>query len=96
MNDINEATMVTYTTAGRTELPATIDGIRAALPESEREEFTAEAGRTPAGELPRVLARWALRTDQQAVQDAEAQYARLAAGDFSDCVAQDDPEAGAA
>lgn len=95
MSDITDATMVTYTTAGRTELPATIDGIRAALPDSERDQFDTEVGKAPASDLPRLLAHWALRTDPLAVADMEQQYARLAAGDFSGCVPQE-PEAGAA
>lgn len=95
MSDITDATMVTYTTAGRTELPATIDGIRAALPADERDQFDTEVGKARASDLPRLLAHWALRTDPQAMDDMEATFARLAAGDLTGCVPQE-PEAGAA
>jgi hypothetical protein len=91
-----EAHFTTYVRGERVELPATIDGIRAALPEDRREQFDREVGAAPAGDLPRLLAHWALETNDQAVEDMDATFERLARGDFSGCVPQDDTEAGAA
>ncbi|KUL46025.1 hypothetical protein ADL22_10930 [Streptomyces sp. NRRL F-4489] len=69
------------------EVPATMDGIRAALPEKDRAAFDAEVRRTPAQDLHRVLARWALPA--AAENEDEAIVARLRDGDFTGCVPQD-------
>ncbi|MEV7416509.1 hypothetical protein [Streptomyces sp. NPDC089919] len=51
MSDISAATWTTHVHGERTELPTTIDGIRATLPENQRPAFNAEIGATPADEL---------------------------------------------
>ncbi|MFD5321423.1 hypothetical protein [Streptomyces sp. NPDC127098] len=90
MAEITEATWATYVDGERVELPATIDGIRAALPAQQRGEFDTEVGSTPANELPRVLGHWALRTHPQAWDEVEAEFARLEAGDYSGVVFLED------
>jgi hypothetical protein len=97
MAEFTGATWATYVDGERVELPATIDGIRAALPAHQRSEFDAEVGSTPASELPRVLGHWALRTHPEALAEVEAEFARLEAGDYSGVVfLDDDQEQGAA
>jgi hypothetical protein len=76
--------LVTYDAdGGRVELPSTIDGIRAALPEDRRGKFDQEIGTVPVDGLPHVLKRWALETrpDLRAADDAAAE--RLKSGDFT-------------
>jgi hypothetical protein len=96
------ATWTTYVHGEPVELPATIDGVRAALPEDERREFDAEIGRTPAPALQQVLGRWAIRTHREAAEETEETIRRLQAGDFTGCVpldlddADDDTEDGPA
>jgi hypothetical protein len=67
------------------DLPATLPTIRAALTPAQAADLDAEIARTPALDLPLVLARWALAPTDAAEED-EAVFARLASGDFSDCV----------
>ncbi|GAA3488026.1 hypothetical protein [Streptomyces cremeus] len=67
------------------DLPATLPTIRAALTPAQAADLDAEIARTPALDLPLVLARWALAPTEAAAED-EAVFARLASGDFSDCV----------
>ncbi|MFC9067950.1 MULTISPECIES: hypothetical protein [Streptomyces] len=86
MSDIGEATWVTYVGGERVELPASIDGIRAALPETERADFEREVGSAAAQDLPRVLGHWALRTHPEAVREMEETFAALEAGDYSGVV----------
>ncbi|GCD94440.1 hypothetical protein [Embleya hyalina] len=52
----------TWATGELIELPATIAGIRAALPAEQREEFTKAIEDTPARDLPLTLNRWVRRT----------------------------------
>ncbi|MDT0444536.1 hypothetical protein [Streptomyces johnsoniae] len=87
MNDTARATWVTYIRDERVELPATIDGIRAALPgDAERAAFDMEVSRTPGQDLHRVLARWSLATRPDAAEANDEIVERLRAGDFSGLV----------
>jgi hypothetical protein len=87
MSDIAAATWTTYIGDEKVQLPATIDGIRAALPgDADRVAFDAEVSRTPGQELHQVLARWALATRPDAQQADDELVERLRAGDFSGCV----------
>ncbi|MEW1654258.1 MULTISPECIES: hypothetical protein [unclassified Streptomyces] len=90
MSEIAAATWNTVIDGVLVEVPATIDGIRATLPEADRAAFEAEVRRTPAQELHRVLARWALPA--AAEEEDDAIVARLRAGDFTGCVPQDGDE----
>ncbi|WP_433546329.1 hypothetical protein ACQPZG_15365 [Streptomyces sp. CA-294286] len=76
----------TVVSGRRIDLPATLPTIRAALTAAQAADLDAELARTPALDLPLVLARWALAPTEAAAED-EAVFARLASGDFSDCVA---------
>ncbi|MCY0932378.1 hypothetical protein OTB20_40785 [Streptomyces sp. H27-H1] len=93
MGDITTATWTTHVHGERTKLPATIDGIRAALPAGQRERFDAEIGATPADELHLVLVGWALSTTAAAAEDEDVLH-RLRRGEVIGRPA--DPAAGAA
>ncbi|GAA2265947.1 hypothetical protein GCM10010232_67770 [Streptomyces amakusaensis] len=69
-------------------LPMTIESVRAALPEEERAEFTAQIESTPGPQLAQVLATWALPAP--AWEQIEADIARLKAGDHSGFHPQDE------
>ncbi|MFI5803821.1 hypothetical protein [Streptomyces sp. NPDC051561] len=90
-----EVTWHTVVSGRRIDLPATLPTIRAALTAAQAADLDAEIARTPALDLPLVLARWALAPTDAAEED-EAVFARLATGDFSDCVAAspDEPRPG--
>ncbi|PJN38689.1 hypothetical protein CG747_21580 [Streptomyces sp. CB02959] len=90
MGEIAPATWTTVVDGELVEIPATIDGIHAVLPEVDRAAFEAEVRRTPAQDLHRVLARWALPA--AAEREDDAILARLKAGDFTGCVPQDGDE----
>ncbi|MCM2424289.1 hypothetical protein [Streptomyces sp. RKAG293] len=94
MGDIAEATWTTHIRGERVEIPATIEGIRATLPAADVDAFDAEIAHTPAQDLHRVLARWALPA--AAIAEDDDALARLRAGDFSGCVSQDEPRTGVA
>ncbi|MEV4434741.1 hypothetical protein [Streptomyces sp. NPDC049585] len=83
-------TFTIHMTGGTVEVPATILGIRQALPEELREQFTAEAESAGADELRMLLASWAMRIPTEHDDEEEALVARLKAGDFSDVVFADD------
>jgi hypothetical protein len=72
-----------YGPGGVEELPSTIPGIRDALPEDQRAEFDRQVNATGAGDLPALLARWAMHIPSQQDAEEEALVARLRAGDFS-------------
>jgi hypothetical protein len=72
-----------YGPGGVVELPSTIEGIRGALPEEEREDFDREVNSTGARDLLAVLARWAMRIPTAMDSAEEALVSRLRAGDFS-------------
>ncbi|MGW1767320.1 hypothetical protein ACWCQL_25060 [Streptomyces sp. NPDC002073] len=93
MSDISAATWTTYVHGERTEIPATIDGIRAALPAGRQAAFDAEIGSTPADELRLVLLGWALEATGAGTEDAEI-VARLRRGETVGRPV--DPETGAA
>ncbi|MCS0634987.1 hypothetical protein NX801_04800 [Streptomyces sp. LP05-1] len=78
------------------ELPSTIAGVRAALPEGQRAAFDTEIGTTPGPDLPLRLAMWALRTVQGAIEEMDDQVDRLRAGDYSGVTILDDQDGEAA
>lgn len=88
MTDISAATWRTHIDGREVEIPATIEGIRAIVPEGDVEKYDAQVRHTPAQDLHKVLARWAL--PQEAADEDDAVVARLRSGDFSGCVPQDD------
>ncbi|MFE7608585.1 hypothetical protein [Streptomyces celluloflavus] len=90
MSDVAAVTWTTYVGGRPVEVPATIEGIRATLDEADTEAYDAEVLRTPAQDLHRVLARWALPAEAENEDDTVV--ARLRAGDFSGCVPQDGDE----
>ncbi|UKY54974.1 hypothetical protein [Streptomyces inhibens] len=90
MGEIATATWKTVIDGKLVEVQATIEGIRATLPKEDRDAFDAEVRQTPAQDLHRVLARWALPT--AAEDEDEAIVARLKAGDFTGCIPQDGDE----
>ncbi|GAA4658575.1 hypothetical protein GCM10023347_07310 [Streptomyces chumphonensis] len=99
MGEITQATWRTYVHGQEVELPATIDGIRASLPQESRAEFDAEIGQVPAAQLQQVLGRWALRTHPGAAAATEDAFRQLETGTFTDGVPLDDDgsdQAGAA
>ncbi|MGX2997043.1 hypothetical protein JNUCC64_22735 [Streptomyces sp. JNUCC 64] len=66
---------------GRTvDLPASLDSIRAALPEDQREAFDREIGAAPITDVPLIAARWSL--PPEARDEEEAMLQRLKSGDF--------------
>lgn len=83
MSDIHTATWKTHHDGELVELPATIDGIRDALPPERRPVFLHEVHAAPAGELELLLCRWALETRPDIVAADEATFRRLEAGDFT-------------
>ncbi|MEV0261475.1 hypothetical protein AB0I49_09030 [Streptomyces sp. NPDC050617] len=94
MSDIAAATWTTRVGGQPMEIPATIEGIRATLGTADAEAYDAEIGRTPAQDLHRVLARWALPAEAE--EEDDAIVARLKTGDFSGCTSQDNSRPGAA
>ncbi|MGC0417222.1 hypothetical protein [Embleya sp. AB8] len=71
------------------DLPGTLDGIRASLPEDRREEFDRAVGSVPLTEVPLVAARWSL--PPEAIAEDDALVAQLRAGDHSSFVGLHDP-----
>jgi hypothetical protein len=72
------------------ELPASIDGIRAALPAERRAEFDREVGGAAPAELELLLGHWALETRPDLRAADEETFRRLEAGDFSGVTAAED------
>ncbi|MGV9311260.1 hypothetical protein ACWDR0_03585 [Streptomyces sp. NPDC003691] len=72
-----------HMTGGTVQVPATIRGVREALPGELRARFTAEIEATPADRLGVVLARWAMSIPTAHDEAEEALVARLRSGDFS-------------
>ncbi|MFD7547404.1 hypothetical protein ACFV0R_25900 [Streptomyces sp. NPDC059578] len=62
------------------DLPASLDGIRAALPADQRDTFDREIGSAPIIDVPLIAARWSL--PQEAQDEEEAMLQRLRNGDF--------------
>ncbi|MFE2044715.1 hypothetical protein ACFXAZ_28110 [Streptomyces sp. NPDC059477] len=88
---MDEKTTWTTRVDGReVQIPATIDGVRRALAADPARlaEFETEIGRTPAAQLARTLAMWALPAEAWAEIDAAMD--RLADGDFSGCTPMED------
>ncbi|MER7047033.1 MULTISPECIES: hypothetical protein [Streptomyces] len=63
------------------DLPGTLEGIRASLPEEQRNEFEREIWSAPLTEVPLIAARWG--RPQEAHDEDEALVQQLRAGDFS-------------
>ncbi|TDC80192.1 hypothetical protein [Streptomyces hainanensis] len=73
-------------------MPSTIAGIRAALPEGEREAFDQEVCTTDARNLLMVLARWAMHIPTELDAPEEVLVARLKEGDFSSVTFADETD----
>ncbi|MFI1827023.1 hypothetical protein ACH41E_11345 [Streptomyces sp. NPDC020412] len=71
------------------DLPASLDGIRASLPEDQREEFDREIGSALITDIPLIAARWSL--PQEARDEDEAMLQQLRNGDFSGFTGLDEP-----
>ncbi|MFI1015293.1 hypothetical protein [Streptomyces sp. NPDC020965] len=83
-------TFSTYLDGNRVELPATINGIRDALPPDLRAEFDAGVGEAAAEDLFLLLAEWAQRTRPDLIAAKEARVRRLERGDFSGLVSEEE------
>ncbi|GAA1928304.1 hypothetical protein GCM10009716_40170 [Streptomyces sodiiphilus] len=94
MTGMEDARFRTRVRGEAVEVPATITGIRATLRDEEIEHFNEEIERTPAAELPRVLAYWALLHTGAHEEDEEI-VERLRRGDFSGCVPAEEAPRGA-
>ncbi|MER7050050.1 hypothetical protein [Streptomyces jumonjinensis] len=89
-----EKTLTTTLSDGcQVELPGTIRTIRQALDPEMAAEFIREAEDAGIGELPGVLARWALRTPQAHDPGEEEQIARIRAGDMTGLIHADQTDA---
>ncbi|MEO3753594.1 hypothetical protein [Streptomyces sp. B6B3] len=96
MSDTTPATWKAYLDGEMIDLPATIDGIAASLPQERRQTFLDEAHAAPASELQLILGHWSLETRPDIRAADDEIFARLETGDFADCVPLDDTETGAA
>ncbi|MCM2392573.1 hypothetical protein [Streptomyces albipurpureus] len=83
-------TFSTYLDGDQIVLPATINGIRKALPPHLRRQFDAEVGETAAEELFVVLAGWAERTRPDLIAAKDAIFRRLAQGDHSGLISEEE------
>ncbi|MCC3767813.1 hypothetical protein [Streptomyces sp. UNOC14_S4] len=83
-------TFTMHMTGGTVQVPATITGIRQALPEELRDRFTTEAENADADELHMLLMSWAMRIPTAHDQDEEDAVARLKAGDLTGVVFADE------
>lgn len=83
-------TFSTYLDGNLVVLPATINGIRAALAPHLRDQFDAEVGETAAEELFVVMAGWAERTRPDLIAAKEAIFRRLAQGDHSGLISEEE------
>ncbi|MFI5944647.1 hypothetical protein ACIBCB_30995 [Streptomyces uncialis] len=82
-DDSGREPLTMYMTGGPVTVPSTIRGVREALPESERAEFTAEIENVSADELQMTLMRWVMRIPTPHDEAEEALAERLAAGDLT-------------
>ncbi|MFI6984988.1 hypothetical protein ACIBSV_41240 [Embleya sp. NPDC050154] len=73
-----------------TDLPATLDDIRAALPEARRAGFDRCVGSALLVDVPLVAARWSL--PPEAIAEDDTLIAALRAGDDSGFVGLHDPD----
>ncbi|GLF95230.1 hypothetical protein [Streptomyces yaizuensis] len=84
-------TFSTYMSGGDlVVLPATIKGIREALPPDQRAAFTEAVENAGAEELFELLATWAERTRPDLIADKEAAFGRIERGDFTGTVSAED------
>ncbi|MFF2020990.1 hypothetical protein ACFVW2_04150 [Streptomyces sp. NPDC058171] len=75
--------LTTYMTGGPVRVPATIRGVREALPEELRARFVAEIEDAPADQLPFTLVRWAMNIPTEHDAAEEALLDRVRSGDLS-------------
>ncbi|MFE7130799.1 hypothetical protein [Streptomyces sp. NPDC057638] len=81
MTDHAPPTFTTYVNDGElVVLPASINTIRAALPEEQRDAFDTEIGEAHAEDLLTVLLRWAQETDPQVRAFQKGMFERLENG----------------
>jgi len=79
----SEHYLTMHMTGGAVQVPATIRGVRDALPDAERAKFTDEIENTPAEDLATVLVRWAMSIPTEYDEAEEALVERVQAGDFT-------------
>lgn len=92
MGDLTTATWKTIHDGQLVELPATIDGIAAALPPDRRDEFLTEVHAAAPADLELLLGHWALETRPDIRAADEATMNRLAAGDHTGFTPAEDLE----
>ncbi|MFI6526828.1 hypothetical protein [Streptomyces uncialis] len=91
MSESYGKTFSTYLSGGDlVMLPATIKDIREALPSAERAAFTEAVENAGAEDLLELLATWAERTRPDLIADKEAAFRRIAEGDFTGTVSEDE------
>ncbi|MFJ4770793.1 hypothetical protein ACIP88_17005 [Streptomyces uncialis] len=71
-------------------VPATIRGVREALPEELRARFATEIDDTPAAQLPFTLVRWSMNIPSGHDDAEEALLERVRSGDFTEVTFADD------
>nr|EIF91531.1 hypothetical protein [Streptomyces tsukubensis NRRL18488] len=79
-----------HMTGGAVQVPATIQGVREALPDALRAQFTAEIETAPADQLQVVLVRWAMTIPTVHDEAEEALVARVRSGDFTEVTFAED------
>ncbi|MEU0989196.1 hypothetical protein [Streptomyces sp. NPDC005953] len=72
-----------YMEGGPVQVPATIRGVREALPEALRDEFIHEIENAPADQLQFTLGRWAMNIPTENDAAEEALLSRVRSGDFT-------------
>ncbi|WP_329021443.1 hypothetical protein [Streptomyces sp. NBC_00690] len=83
-------TFSTYLDGSPVELPATINGVRAALPPDLRITFDTELGDAAAEDLFVLMAEWAQKTRPDLLAAKEAIFKRLARGDHSGLISAEE------
>ncbi|GCE01580.1 hypothetical protein [Embleya hyalina] len=82
MAEHGDPVLITHIGGELVELPGSLGGIRAGLPDdAAREAFDAEIDAAPLTQVPLIAARWGL--PQEAIDEDEAIFRRLEAGDHS-------------
>ncbi|MFI5617808.1 hypothetical protein [Streptomyces sp. NPDC051567] len=91
MSETAGKTFSTYLSGGDlVVLPATVKGIREALPADQRRAFGEAVENAGAEELFELLATWAERTRPDLIADKEAAFARIERGDFTGTVSAEE------
>jgi hypothetical protein len=82
MAERGDPVLITHIGGELVELPGSLGGIRAGLPDdAAREAFDKEISAAPIGQVAQIAARWGL--PQQAIDEDEEIFRRLEAGDHS-------------